>query len=296
MIADFSANFFNLAFGNDVAAAHQHDAVRDAVDFLQNVAGNDDVHSLFSDGFKERNGFGAGHGIEAVEGFVENQHGWMMCNRLGQANALPHAFAIASDLASGDLRHAGAFECFARELRGLVVAETMKTQWPVNEVVAIRARREGIELRAIPNLAEEFDRLLRRKAEDVNRAVGWFDQAGQQIHQRRLARSIGTYEAGDSRLEGEIHFVHTENFSVKLGDFVEHNLAGVWSHPRTVSRARRRALRMTSENKQTEIKVPQAAGMGMSPRPVRSSSRYGSRNPLSSMILNIYEKFSSAPQ
>ena len=183
MIADFSANFFNLAFGNDVAAAHQHDAVGDAVDLFQNVAGDDDVHALLGDGFKERDGFGASHGIEAVERFVENQHRRMMRNGLSQANALAHAFAVACDFAAGDLRHAGALEGFVRELGGLIVAKSVKTQRPINEVVAVRAGREGVELRAVAHLAEELDGLLGREAEDVNRAVGRLDQAGQQVHQ-----------------------------------------------------------------------------------------------------------------
>src|SRR5208282_5416206 len=52
MIADLAANFFNLAFGDDIAAAHEHDAVGDAIDFLQNMAGDDDVHTLFGDGLE----------------------------------------------------------------------------------------------------------------------------------------------------------------------------------------------------------------------------------------------------
>src|SRR5580693_7188893 len=103
----------------------------------------------------------------------------MMSNGLGKTNALAHAFAVAGHLAPSYGRHAGAIECFIRELRGLVVAETVKAQRPINKVVAIRARREGIKLRAVADLAEERDGLLRRETEDVNRTVGWFDQPGE---------------------------------------------------------------------------------------------------------------------
>ena len=160
MIADFAANFFDLAFGDDVAAAHEHDAVGDAIDFFQNVAGDDDVHSLLGDGFKERDGFRARHGIEAVERFIENEYRRMMRDGLSQANALAHAFAVASYFAAGDLGHARAFEGFVGELGGLIVAKTVETQRPINEVVAVGAGREGVELRAITDLAEEFDGLL----------------------------------------------------------------------------------------------------------------------------------------
>src|SRR5260370_2581418 len=220
----------------------------------------------------------------------------MMRNGLGEANALAHAFAGARYFPARALRHTSALESFVGEFRGPVVAKTVETQRPVDEVVAICAGREGVKLNAIPDLAEEFDGLLRRKAKDVNRAAGWFDQAGQQIHQGGLARAVGTDEAGNPRIEREVHFVHAENFSVELGDIFESDLAGVRGHPRTVSRARKRALRMTSASKQTKISAPQAAGTGISFRPLRSSNRYGSRNPLSNIMRNIYEKFSSAPQ
>jgi len=48
MIADFLANLANLSFGNNVTAAHQHDAVGDSIDFLQNVTGNNDVHACLA--------------------------------------------------------------------------------------------------------------------------------------------------------------------------------------------------------------------------------------------------------
>src|ERR1700676_680 len=141
------------------------------------------MHSLFGNGFEEGDRFRAGHGVEAVERLVENQHGRMMRNRLSQANALAHPFAVTGHFAAGGLRHAGALEFFVRDFRSLIVAKAVKTQGPIDEVVAVRARREGVELRAVSDLAEELDGLLRSEAEDVNRAVGWLDQASEQVHQ-----------------------------------------------------------------------------------------------------------------
>ena len=171
MIVDLLANLANLSLCNNVAAAHQHDAVGDAIDFLQNMAGNDHVHPLLGNRFEERDRFRASHRIKAVERFVENQHGRMMRNGLSQANALSHPFAVARHFAPCHLRHSGAFQGFACELRCLVAAKTMKPQRPINEVVAIRSRREGIKLRAVSDLPEELDRLLRCKAEDVDCAL-----------------------------------------------------------------------------------------------------------------------------
>src|SRR5713226_2639839 len=172
----------------------------------------------------------------------------------------------------------------------------METQRPIDEVVAIRAGREGVKLRAVSHLPEELDGLLRGEAEDMNCALRRPDQASQQVHQRGLARAIGADETCNPGLEREAHFVHAENFSVKLGDALENDLASVRSHPRTVSRARKRALRITSESRQTKISTPQAAATGISFQPSEPRSPDRSRNPFAKISRNIYEKFSSRPQ
>src|SRR5439155_8786854 len=110
------------------------------------------------------------------------------------------------------LRHSGAYHGFACELRCLVAAKTMKPQRPINEVVAIRSRREGIKLRAVSDLPEELDRLLRGKAEDVDGALWRPDQASQQVHQRGLARAVRADKTGNPGPERETHFVYAEYF------------------------------------------------------------------------------------
>src|SRR4029077_20636862 len=92
----------------------------------------------------------------------------MMCNGLSEANALSHPFAIARHFALGDLSHASALKGFVCELRCLVAAKAMKTQRPINEVVAVCAGRKGVELRAESSLPEKLDGLPRGKAEHVN--------------------------------------------------------------------------------------------------------------------------------
>src|ERR1700676_503921 len=220
----------------------------------------------------------------------------MMSNRLSETNALAHTFAVTGHFAVSDLRHASAFEGFVCELRGLLVSKTVKAERAIDEVIAIRAGRERVELRAVADLPEKFDGLLGREAQDVNCALGWFDQAGQQVHQRSLARAVGADEAGNPRIEREVHFVHPENFPVKLGDIFENDLAGVWGHPRTVSRARKRALRMTSESKQMKIIALQAAGTGISFQPPGPSNPDCSRNAFAKISRTNKRKFRGRPQ
>ncbi len=43
LVFDFAAHALDLAFGDDVAVAEQDDLVGDAIDLVQDVAGDDDV-------------------------------------------------------------------------------------------------------------------------------------------------------------------------------------------------------------------------------------------------------------
>ena len=45
MIFHFAANALNIAFGDDISAAHHHDAIGNDVDLVQDVTRNDDVHT-----------------------------------------------------------------------------------------------------------------------------------------------------------------------------------------------------------------------------------------------------------
>src|SRR5207248_11397341 len=171
MVADFLADLADLSLGHNGAAAHEYHAVGDAIDFLQDMAGNDDVHPLLGNRFKERDRFRAGHGIKAVERFVENQHGGMMSDGLREANALTHPFAIAGYLAPRHLGHASALQRFVRELGSLIVRKTMKPAGPTNELIAHRAGSEGVKLCAVSHVPKELYGLLRGKAEDENRTL-----------------------------------------------------------------------------------------------------------------------------
>ena len=54
---------------------------------------------------EQRDGFGARHGVQAVERLVEHQHLRIVRDGLRQLDALPHAFAVGGHGAVGGLRH-----------------------------------------------------------------------------------------------------------------------------------------------------------------------------------------------
>src|SRR5882762_8369467 len=99
----------------------------------------------------------------------------------------------------------------------------MKAQRPIDEVVAIGARREGVKLRTESDLAEKLDGSLRGEAEDVNRASRRPDQASHQVHQGGVARAVGDDETASPGFEREVHLVHAENFAEQPRDILEND-------------------------------------------------------------------------
>ena len=75
MLLDLVAHAADLALGDDVAVAEQDHLVGDHVHFVQDVAGDDDVHAFFGECAEQRDGFGAHQRIEAVQRLVQHQHG-----------------------------------------------------------------------------------------------------------------------------------------------------------------------------------------------------------------------------
>jgi len=48
--------------------------------------------------------------IKAIQGFVENEYAWIVCQCLGQADTLSHPLAVAGDLAPGSITEADLFD------------------------------------------------------------------------------------------------------------------------------------------------------------------------------------------
>ena len=65
--------------------------------------------------------------------------------------------------------------------------------------------------------------LAGRDAQDANSSARRAQQPGHQIHQSRLARSVRSHKARDTRGDCEIHAVDSENLPIELGDILEHD-------------------------------------------------------------------------
>src|SRR5215475_9786049 len=90
-----------------------------------------------------------------------------------------------------------------------------------DELIAGHSFRERIELAAITDLAKQLLWVRRRKAENAHAPARRLDQAGHQIHQRRLARTVRADQAGDARRDGQVDAVDAEDLAVKLRDVLE---------------------------------------------------------------------------
>ena len=95
----FLPDFLNVAFREQVSTGNRDHPIGNSIYFIQNMARDQDVHALAAQLFKQRNRLGARHWIEAVQRLIEHQNARMMRYGPGQANLLPHAFAVAGDLA-----------------------------------------------------------------------------------------------------------------------------------------------------------------------------------------------------
>ena len=99
MLFHFIAHTLDAAFSHDVPIVQQHHAIGHHVHFVQDVTGDNQIQPLGRKVLEQRDRLSANHGIETIQWFVQNQHRWMMSYRLGQPDALAHAFAVRSNLA-----------------------------------------------------------------------------------------------------------------------------------------------------------------------------------------------------
>jgi hypothetical protein len=58
-------------------------------------------------------------------------------------------------------------------------------------------------------------------AENRDAAARWAQQAGHQIHQGRLAGTIGAHETGNACANTQVDAIHSKYLTVKFGDIIE---------------------------------------------------------------------------
>ena len=140
--AHLAPHFVNPALGHNVAAAHKHHAVRDAIHFFENMARNDEVQALPAQFPEQGQRFGPRHGIEAVQRFVKDEHRRPMGDRLREAYALAHSLAVARHAPIRGVLHAHALDRSGGQFVGVVVREAGQAQRPIDELVPCYSPRK----------------------------------------------------------------------------------------------------------------------------------------------------------
>src|SRR5262249_27725917 len=156
-----------------------------------------------------------------VQRLVHNHHREFGHELLGQPYALAYALAVSGDLAVGGVDKIDAFDRAPGLLLDLLGRQAMNRQKGFDELVAGHPSGKRIELAAITDFAKQLLRVRRRNAENADVAARRLDQAGHQIHQRRLARTVRADQTGDARSDAQGDAVDAEDFSVKFRDVLE---------------------------------------------------------------------------
>jgi hypothetical protein len=97
----------------------------------------------------------------------------------------------------------------------------VNAQVELDEFAPRHAAREGIELRAVADFAEEFFRVVWACAEHADRPARRSQQPRHQVHQGRLARTVRADEARDAGRDGQVDAVDAEYLAVELRDALE---------------------------------------------------------------------------
>ena len=107
---DLAVDGFDRAVQQELAALDDADAGAAVGQLGEDVAGDEDRLAHRAELFEQRFHFEAGAGVEAAGGFVEDQDGRVVDERLGQAEALLHAAGEAVDEVVALVREVEQFE------------------------------------------------------------------------------------------------------------------------------------------------------------------------------------------
>ena len=103
MLFHLVAYAMNVSFRDHVTVVQQDDPVRHHVNFMKDVARDDQVQTFCRQLAKQRNRLRPNHGIQTIQWFIKNEHQGLVCDRLRQSDSLAHAFAIGGYLSIGGI-------------------------------------------------------------------------------------------------------------------------------------------------------------------------------------------------
>ncbi len=183
--------------------AHVHDSFVDEADLVthvgelgQDVAADHDGLALCPEAAEDGTHFDAGAGVEAGEGFVEEEDLWLVQEDAGEAETLRLAAAEGVGISVALKIEIDEVELFVADLPtlGAVDAVGGGEEFEVldNLHVVINAEEIG---HVADEAADFLGVAIDRVAADIGLAVSRVEQRGQDFHRGRFARAVGTDEA-----------------------------------------------------------------------------------------------------
>jgi hypothetical protein len=139
-------------------------------------------------------------GIQACGRLVDDHQSRVARDRLRDAQALAHAARVRAHLALGGVGQVDAFEQLGHQrLAALRRIDALQAE---QEVQHLRAAERGVEpevLRQVAQPRPDGTRVLHDvDAVERDAAAGRLEQAGEDVHQRRLAGSVGAEQAEEA--------------------------------------------------------------------------------------------------
>jgi len=195
------ANFFfvppaKVASGDDLSIANERDLIASDFDFAQNVGIQKDGCTSVALGADDIAHQAPSHGIEARGGFVQKNDFRIVDERLGQADALEHAFgktlqALAAMRSEPDeidkIRDALAQPSGIHAAEPTVKFEKLSRRQPL-----IKPEIFGQKSYFAPDFY-----ITRRRPENVSFPTAWAHQPQEHFYGSALAGSVGPKEAED---------------------------------------------------------------------------------------------------
>src|SRR6267143_6829569 len=129
---------------------------------------------------------------------------------LRQTDALPHAFAVSRDFSIRSVKQTNAFQSGGRQRESFFLFITVDQQKRADEFPSRQPTRKRIKLRAVTELFEKLLRAIGRNVENRDAAARWPEQSRHQVHERRLAGAVWSYEAGNARRNLQANAVYSE--------------------------------------------------------------------------------------
>ena len=105
MLLNFAADTLDLAFCHYISIAQQDNLIRDDINLVQDVAGNDDVAPLRGRCAEQRDHLRSRQRVETVQRLVKNQHFGIVGQGLCEPDSLAHPFAVGGNFTRGSIDH-----------------------------------------------------------------------------------------------------------------------------------------------------------------------------------------------